>query len=141
MPTRKATATWDGAFQGGTGSFNGEAGTISGQYTAGSRFGDDPGTNPEELLAAAHASCFSMALALMLGRAGHEPRKIDTEAACSIEKDGEGFTITSMKLTTRGDVPGIDEAKFREVAEQAKAGCPVSRALEGVKIELDAALA
>ncbi len=139
MPIRKATATWQGGFKEGTGSFEGETGTIAGSFTAGSRFGDERGTNPEELLAAAHASCFSMALTLMLERAGHEPRRVATTAACSIDKVGEGFTITTIRLTSRVDVPGIDEAALQEIGNAAKEGCPVSRALTGVSIELDIA--
>lgn len=140
MPTRKAQAVWQGGLPKGTGRFEGEGGAIRGNYTAGSRFGEDPGTNPEELLAAAHASCFSMALAGILGRAGYEPSEITTDAACTVEKIGEGYTITTMRLSTRADVPGIDLEGFRELANQAKDGCPVSRALTGLKVELDASL-
>ena len=140
MPTRKASATWEGGLQNGKGSFQGESEAINGTYTAGSRFAEDKGTNPEELLAAAHASCFSMALAVQLERAGHPPRKVSTDAACTVERIGEGFTITTMKLSTRADVPGIDNALFQELATKAKEGCPVSRALTGVKVELEATL-
>jgi lipoyl-dependent peroxiredoxin len=141
MPTRNASATWEGGLRGGKGTFDGENGTIGGGYTAGSRFGEDVGTNPEELLAAAHASCFSMALAAQLEKAGHEPRSVRTDAACTVEQVGEGFTITTMRLTTRVEVPGIDDAAFQDIARGAKDGCPVSRALAGVTIELDASLA
>ena len=141
MPIRKANATWEGDFKDGKGSFDGETGTIAGSFTADSRFGDERGTNPEELLAAANASCFSMALTLMLNRAGHETRSVSTTAACSIDKVGDGFTITSMRLTSRVDAPGVDEATLREIGNAAKDGCPVSRALAGVKIELDIAAA
>jgi osmotically inducible protein OsmC len=141
MPTRKASATWEGGFKGGKGSFDGEGGTIGGTYTAGSRFDDsEKGTNPEELLAAAHASCFSMALAAQLGKAGYEPIRISTDAACTVEKVGEGFTITTMRLTSRAQVPGIDNNTFQEIAAGAKEGCPVSRALAGVKVDLEITL-
>ncbi|MQA91337.1 MAG: OsmC family peroxiredoxin [Gemmatimonas sp.] len=140
MPTRKASATWEGGFQAGSGSFKGESGAIDGAFTAGSRFSEEQGSNPEELLAAAHAACFSMAFSLQLDRAGHPPDRVHTDAACTIEKVGEGFEITTMKLTTRGKVPGIDAAEFQELANNAKEGCPVSKALSSVRIELDAAL-
>lgn len=140
MPTRKASATWEGGLQSGRGSFKGESGAIDGSYTAGSRFAEDPGSNPEELLAAAHAACFSMAFSLQLERAGHPPERVTTDAACTVERVGEGFQITTMKLTTRGRAPGIDPEKFQELANAAKEGCPVSRALAGVQIELDATL-
>ena len=140
MPTRKASATWEGGLRSGKGSFKGDAGTISGAYTAGSRFGEEQGTNPEELLAAAHASCYSMALSAQLEGAGHPPDRVQTTAACTVEKVGDGYTITTMRLTTRAKVPGIDAGKFQQLEYGAKDGCPVSRALAGVKIELDAAL-
>ena len=140
MPTRNATATWEGGLQSGKGSFEGESGAIQGSYSFGSRFGDAGGTNPEELLAAAEAACFSMALSLGLEKAGFAPERVSTRAACSIEKQGEGFTITTMRLRTRARVPGIDEARFREIAEGTKSGCPVSRALAGVEIQLEAEL-
>jgi osmotically inducible protein OsmC len=140
MPTRHASATWEGGFQNGKGSFQGESNAIHGSYSAGSRFGEAGGTNPEELLAAAQAACFSMAFALGLDKNGTPAERVHTEAACTIEKQGEGFTITTMKLKTRARVPGLDEAKFQELAEAARTGCPVARALTGVRIELDAAL-
>ncbi|MEX2582099.1 MAG: OsmC family peroxiredoxin [Gemmatimonadota bacterium] len=140
MPTRKASATWEGGLQAGKGSFKGESGAVDGAYTAGSRFAEDAGSNPEELLAAAHAACFSMALSLFIEKAGHSPQRVRTDAACTVEKVGEGFTITRMKLTTRAEVPGMDSAKFQEAANGAKEGCPVSRALTGLEVELDAAL-
>ena len=140
MPTRRASATWEGGLQGGKGSFEGESGAISGSYSFGSRFGDAGGTNPEELLAAAEAACFSMALSVGLEQAGTPATRVRTEAACTIEKGAEGFRITTLKLRVRAQVPGVDEAVFRQAAEGAKAGCPVSRALAGVEIEMDAAL-
>lgn len=140
MPTRNAEATWEGGLQGGNGSFKGESGAISGSYSFGSRFGDAGGTNPEELLAAAEAACFSMALSLGLEKAGFTPERVHTQAACSIEKEGDGFTITTMRLQTRARVQGIDDAQFQEIAQDTKSGCPVSRALKGVDIELQAEL-
>lgn len=140
MPTRKASAAWEGGMQ-GKGSFKGQTG-LGGSYSFGSRFQEAAGSNPEELLAAAEAACFSMALGLALEKAGTPATRIDTDAACTIDKVGAGFKITTMKLTVRGTVPKIDEAKFREIAEGAKAGCPVSTALKGnVQIDMDARLA
>jgi lipoyl-dependent peroxiredoxin len=140
MPTRNASAVWEGGLRNGKGSFSGEMGTASGEFTAGSRFGEGVGTNPEELLAAAHASCYSMAFSGQLEKAGHPPTRIQTDAACSVEKVGDGYTITTMRLKTRARVPGIDEETFIRLANVAKEGCPVSRALTGVTIELDAKL-
>ena len=105
-----------------------------------SRFETGAGTNPEELIAAAHASCYSMALSLMLTQAGHPPTRVETSAAVTIDKDGEGFTISQSALTTRGEVPGIDAAAFKTFADKAKQDCPVSKALSAVKITLDADL-
>ncbi len=141
MPTRKASASWEGGLKGGSGSFKSETGTIGGSYSAGSRFAEDQGSNPEELLAAAHAACFSMAFAVQLEARGHSPERVETDAACTVEKVGDGFTITTMRLKSRATVSGIDEAAFQEIANAAKEGCPVSRALAGVQIELDAQLA
>ena len=140
MPTRKASATWEGGLQSGKGNFKGESGGIAGSYSAGSRFAEDAGSNPEELLAAAHAACYSMALSVELEKAGKPPTRVSTDAACTVEKVGDGFSITTMKLTTRATVPGIDDAEFQKLANGAKEGCPVSRALAGVQIELDATL-
>ncbi|HEX8393591.1 MAG TPA: OsmC family peroxiredoxin [Longimicrobium sp.] len=140
MPTRKANATWEGGLQGGKGSFAGESGVISGGYSFGTRFGEAKGTNPEELLAAAEAACFSMALAVGLEQNGTPATRVHTDAACTIDKVDEGFKITTMKLQVRAVVPGIDAAKFQEVAQATKVGCPVSKALAGVDIQLDAQL-
>jgi osmotically inducible protein OsmC len=141
MPTRNASAVWEGGLQGGKGSFSGESGAIGGSYSFGSRFGTDKGTNPEELLAAADAACFSMALSAALERAGTPATRIETKAACTLEKVDGGFKITTMKLVTRGRVPNIDAATFQKAAEATKEGCIVSSALKGnVKFELDAAL-
>ena len=140
MPTRNASAVWEGGLKGGKGSFKGESGAIGSSYSFGSRFENAGGTNPEELLAAAEAACFSMALSAGLEKNGTPPTRVETRAACTVEKVGEGFKITTMKLDTRATVPNIDEAKFRQIAEATKSACPVSVALAGVKIELEAKL-
>jgi len=141
MPTRKASAVWEGGLRGGKGSFKAESGHVGGNYGFGSRFEQVPGSNPEELIAAAHAACLSMALSGGIERAGKVPTRIATEAACTVEKVGEGFKITRMKLVVRGKVPGMDQAAFAAAAEAAKEGCPVSGALKGnVAFELDAKL-
>lgn len=141
MPTRKASAAWEGGLQGGKGTFKGESGAINGNYSFGSRFQDAAGSNPEELLAAAHAACFSMALGLQLEKNGTPAKRVETNAACTVEKVGDGFKITTMKLTTRASVANVDAAKFQELAAAAKDGCPVSQALKGnLKVEMDAAL-
>lgn len=141
MPTRTAEAEWQGSVQQGSGMIKLGSGAFEGSYSFGSRFRDERGTNPEELIAAAHAGCFSMALALGLGQAGFTPRRIRTQAAAQIERVGEGFRITRIALDTEAEVPGIDAAKFREQAEAAKRDCPVSRALAGTEITLRARLA
>jgi lipoyl-dependent peroxiredoxin len=139
MPTRKANASWKGGLK-GQGDFRGQTG-LAGQYSASSRFENGSGSNPEELLAAAEASCFSMALAFALAKAGFEPTSVDTEADCSIEKQGEGWKITRIVLRTRAAVPNVDPAKFQSIAEATKEGCPVSTALKGnVQLDLDAQL-
>jgi osmotically inducible protein OsmC len=140
MPTRNASAVWEGGLQQGKGRFDGESGAIGGDYSFGSRFGDAGGTNPEELLAAAEAACFSMALAVGLEQAGHTATRVETKAACTVAKVEGGFAITTMKLNVRAVVPGIDDAKFQEIAAGTKTGCPVSKALAGVEITMDATL-
>ena len=138
MPTRTASAQWQGGLKGGSGSFKGQTG-LGGSYSFGSRFQDAIGSNPEELLAAAEAACFSMALSGGLEKEGFAPTSVSTQAACTVEKVGEGFKITTMKLTVTAVVPGIDDAKFQAIASATKEGCPVSSALKGnVKIELTA---
>ena len=140
MPTRTATAQWKGGLKGGNGSFKGQTG-LGGSYSFGSRFEDAVGSNPEELLAAAEAACFSMALSGGLEKAGFAPTSVDTSAACTVEKVGEGFKITTMNLTVTAVVPGIDDAKFQAIAAATKEGCPVSSALKGnVQIGLTASL-
>jgi lipoyl-dependent peroxiredoxin len=139
MPKRKAQARWKGSLQEGNGTMRMATGAYEGPYSFQSRFEEGEGTNPEELIAAAHAGCFSMALSGELGRAGHEPESVETEATVHIEKQDGGFGITRIELATRGRVPGIDEDEFRRHAEAAKENCPVSQAL-AVDILLDATL-
>ena len=140
MPTRSASATWSGDLKTGNGNFKGASGAIQGSYSFGTRFEAAPGTNPEELIGAAHASCFSMALAAGLGKNGFKPESVATTAAVSIEKVGEGFKITRIELDNESSVPGIDDAAFQDQARKAKEGCPVSQALGGVEITLNARL-
>jgi osmotically inducible protein OsmC len=116
------------------------SGAFEGRYSFKSRFENEKGTNPEELIAAAHAGCFSMALSLMLGQGGFTARRIHTTAKAYIEKVGEGFKITHIDLDTEADIPGIDEKRFHEKTEAAKRDCPVSQALAGTKINLNARL-
>lgn len=141
MPVRKASAVWNGELKGGSGTMKLGSGAFEGSYSFGTRFEETPGTNPEELIAAAHAGCFSMALAAGLGRAGYSPESVRTSATAHLEKGDAGFAITRIELDTEASVPGIDDAAFQEQAQAAKAGCPVSRALAGVEISLNARLA
>ena len=141
MPVRKANAVWEGSLREGHGTVKLGSGAYEGQYSFGSRFEEGTGTNPEELIGAAHAGCFSMALCAGLGRAGFTPTRIATTAKVHLEKVGEGFKITKMDLTVTATVPGIDDAKFQQVAAATKEGCPVSGALKGnVQIDLKATL-
>ncbi|MEE8138994.1 MAG: OsmC family protein [Thermoanaerobaculia bacterium] len=140
MPVRTAEAAWSGTLKEGSGMMRLGSGAYEGGYSFGSRFEEASGTNPEELIAAAHAGCFSMALSAGLGRSGHDVTRIQTSAKAHLEKVGEGFQITRIELKTEGEVPGIDEATFLEHAEGAKANCPVSKALAGVEISLEAKL-
>jgi lipoyl-dependent peroxiredoxin len=141
MPKRTASANWDGSLQEGSGTMRMASGAYEGPYSFQSRFEEGDGTNPEELIAAAHAGCFSMALSAGLGQAGHNPESVDTEATVQIDQVGDGFAITRIQLRTRATVPGIDEDEFQRQAEAAKEGCPVSKALGGVdSIDLEAEL-
>jgi osmotically inducible protein OsmC len=140
MPVRNAHAQWQGSLQEGQGTMALGSGAFEGNYSYTSRMEDGAGTNPEELIGAAHAGCFSMALSLILGNEGHEPESIDTDAKVRFDKQGDGFAITSIALTTRGRVPGIDEDEFKRLADVAKENCPVSQALRAVDITLDATL-
>jgi osmotically inducible protein OsmC len=142
MTTSSATATWEGGLRAGRGRFDGKSGVIQGSYSFPTRFEGAQGTNPEELIAAAHASCLSMALSGILEKAGSSPTRITTTASATIDEVGGGFKITRMRLEVRGEVPVMDQAAFAKAAEAAKEGCPVSQALKGnVAFELDARLA
>jgi osmotically inducible protein OsmC len=141
MSISKASATWDGGFKDGKGVMK-PANGADVPFTAGTRFEGQKGSNPEELIGAALAGCFSMALSVGLGKAGATPKSIRTSADVKLEKVGEGFEITGIALTCEASVDGIDEAKFKEIAEATKKGCPVSKALAAVKsVTLDAKLA
>ena len=140
MPVRNSSATWNGDLFKGKGTVKLGSGAYEGQYNFSSRFESGTGTNPEELLAAAEAACFSMALAVGLEKAGHTATSVRTQAACTIDKVGEGFKITTMRLRVTANVPGIDEGKFQEIAAATKTGCPVSQALAGVDIQMEATL-
>jgi osmotically inducible protein OsmC len=140
MPVRNAEAKWNGGIMDGSGTMKLGSGAYEGAYSFKSRMEDGAGTNPEELLGAAHAGCFSMAFSVALGKAGFEPKNINTKAAVRFDKVGEGFAITKIDLTTEAEIPEIDDAKFQELAKAAKEGCPVSKALAGTEINLKASL-
>jgi|ERR1051325_3540586 osmotically inducible protein OsmC len=140
MPIRSSSATWTGDLKGGSGKTKLGSGAFEGQYNFGSRFESGTGTNPEELIAAAHASCYSMALSAGLGKNGFAPQRVSTTAKVSIDKVDAGFKITKIQLESQAVVPNIDEAKFQEIANATKTGCPVSGALSAVPIELQAKL-
>ena len=141
MPTRKAEAEWKGNLAEGSGRLKVGSGAFEGPYSFKSRFEEgQSATNPEELIGAAHAGCFTMALIAQLSRAGITPTRIHTGARVSLEKVGEGFSITKIELETEGNIPGIDEATFQKHALDAKQGCPVSKALAGTEIHLNAKL-
>jgi len=141
MTTSRASAVWEGKLRDGKGTFKAGSGAFGGSYSFRTRFEGAAGTNPEELIAAAHAACLSMALSAGLEQAGTPATLIETTAACTIDKVGDGFKITTMDLKVRGKVPGIDQPKFQQAAEAAKNGCPVSGALRGnVTVKLDAKL-
>lgn len=141
MPVRNANAVWEGDLKTGGGVMKLGSGAYEGKYSFGSRFEENPGTNPEELIAAAHAGCFSMALTAALCRAGFAPRRVTTAARAHLEITDAGPAITRVELDTQADVPDIDDATFQEHAAGAKANCPVSKALAGVDIRLTARLA
>lgn len=138
MPTRDATATWTGPFNEGTGSL--KYGSLENPYSAKSRFEDGPGTNPEELLGAAHAGCYAMALNARLFRNGFEPKRVSATAKVHLTKDDTGFSISKIDLVVEAEVPGIDNAVFQEHAAATKDTCIVSRALSAVPMTLDAKL-
>jgi lipoyl-dependent peroxiredoxin len=142
MPKRTANAVWEGSLTEGSGTMRMASGAYEGPYSFQSRFEEGDGTNPEELIAAAHAGCFSMALSAELGRAGHDPQSVETEAIVHLDKEGDGFAIKRIELRSSARVPGISDEEFQQIAEGAKKGCPVSQALAAVEsIELDAKLA
>jgi len=143
MPERTGEAAWEGDLREGTGTVSLGSGAYSGPYSYASRFEDaagTPGTNPEELIAAAHAACFSMALSAGLAGGGHVATRVHTTARVRLERKEAGFAITRIDLRCEAEVPGIDEEAFRKEAETAKANCPVSKALAGTEITLDASL-
>ena len=141
MPKRTADARWEGSLQDGSGTMKMASGAYEGPYSFQSRFEEGDGTNPEELIAAAHAGCFSMALSGELGKAGHEVESVETEATVHLEKVEEGFAIKRIVLRTRVSATGLDDSDFQTAAEAAKEGCPVSQALGAVEsIELEAEL-
>jgi osmotically inducible protein OsmC len=141
MPVRKASAVWEGNLREGKGAMKLGSGAFEGAYSFGTRFEEMPGTNPEELIGAAHAGCFSMAFSAGAGRAGFTPEYVRTAANVVLEKVGEGFKITKIELNMEAKVPGLDAAKFNEIAEATKTGCPVSQALAAVdEIVLNAKL-
>jgi osmotically inducible protein OsmC len=137
MTTRTATARYDGFGKDGKGHLTTQSGVLTDQpYGFGTRFGDEPGTNPEELAAAAHAGCFTMALSFALAGAGYSAGTLETKAAITLDKDGSGFKITSSALTLTAKVDGIEESEFARIAEGAKANCPISRLFD-TEITLD----
>jgi len=140
MANRASEAVWGGNLKEGRGTMRLGSGAFEGEYSFVSRFEDGAGTNPEELIAAAHAGCFSMALSHILAEAGFEPERVKTQATVSLEPEGDGFTITRIRLDMEARVPGIDEDTFQEHARDAKRNCPVSKALAGPEITLQAKL-
>ena len=140
MPVRTSNAAWEGGLKDGKGTVALGSGAFEGQYSFGSRFEEGTGTNPEELIAAAHAGCFSMALAAGLERAGHRADRVATTARVRLEKQEAGFAITVIDLDCEARVPGLDNETFQDHARQAKEGCPVSKALAAVEIRLEARL-
>jgi osmotically inducible protein OsmC len=139
MATRTAEAVWKGNLKEGEGQVH--FGTFQAPYSFTSRFENGQGTNPEEMIAAAHASCFSMALSHGLSQAGHQPVEVRTTAKVYLEKTPQGFAIPKIELDTRANVPGIDDAAFQKQADEAKNNCPVSKLLKGAQISLKATLA
>ena len=142
MPARTANARWEGGLRDGKGNMRLGGGAFEGQYSFSSRFEEGVGTNPEELIAAAHAGCFSMAFSGGLEKAGFSPNSVETEAKVHLSPaDGVGFRISSIDLVTNADVPNIEEDAFQQAAQAAKEGCPVSKALAAVEITVNATLA
>ncbi len=140
MPVRKSSAKWNGDLKSGSGTMKLGGGAWEGQYSFSSRFEEGAGTNPEELIAAAHAGCFSMALSNILAGAGHTPKSVRTTASAHLEVGDDGPAIARIELVTEAEVPGIEKEEFLKHAEAAKAGCPVSKVLAAAEISLDATL-
>ncbi len=140
MPVWKANAEWKGNLAKGRGEVSSGSGALKGSYTAASRFEDGEGTNPDELLGAALASCFSMALSNGLAKAGHEPRSVRTEASVHLDKVEGGFRISRIDLDCQADVPGADDDTFQKHVREAKEGCPISQALQALEIRAEARL-
>jgi len=142
MPARTANARWEGGLRDGKGNMRLGGGAFEGQYSFSSRFEEGVGTNPEELIAAAHAGCFSMAFSGALEKTGFSPNSVETEAKVHLSPaDGGGFRISRIDLVTNADVPGIEDGAFQQAAQAAKEGCPVSKALAAVEITVNATLA
>ncbi|MEQ9441315.1 MAG: OsmC family protein [Cyclobacteriaceae bacterium] len=141
MAVRKSNAQWQGGLKDGKGNLSLGSGAFEGNYSFQSRFEEGNGTNPEELIAAAHAGCYSMALSAALEKAGFQPEYVKTEARVHLSKDGEGFAINKIDLVTEAKIPDISEDDFQQQAKGAKENCPVSKALTGPEITLDATLA
>lgn len=137
---RTAEARWDGELKSGKGNIKLGSGAYEGPYSFGTRFESSPGTNPEELIGAGLAACYSMALAATLGKSGHPAKRVESKATVHLDKVGEGFGITRIELKTRGQVPGISEEEFKKVAEQTGKSCIIARALGAVPISVDASL-
>jgi osmotically inducible protein OsmC len=140
MAVRTANAEWVGALQNGSGKMAFGSGAFEGQFSYKSRFEEGEGTNPEELIGAAHAGCFSMSLANVVATAGHDPQRVETTARVHLEPQDEGPAITRIELVTEAEVPGIEDDEFQQHAQTAKENCPVSKALAGVEISVDAKL-
>lgn len=140
MAVRSASAQWNGSLKDGSGTMRLASGAYEGAYSFASRFEEGTGTNPEELIGAAHAGCFSMALSGALGRAGHDPVRVTTTAKVHLEKVDDAQTITRIELISEVEAPGLDDAQFQEIADGAKRNCPVSRLLAAAEISLHATL-
>ena len=140
MAIRTGTGIWEGNLRDGKGSLKVGSGAYEGAYSFGSRFEETSGTNPEELVAAAHAACYSMALSHGLDQAGHTAKRVTTRAVVHLEKGNDGFSITRIELDVDAEVPGIDEAMFQELANKTKTDCPISKALAATSISLKAKL-
>lgn len=140
MPVRHAEAVWEGSLREGHGTMKMGSGAFQGAYSFASRFESGGGTNPEELLGAAHAGCFSMAFSGELGRAGYTPERIHTTASVHLEKGDEGFKVTRVGLECQASIPGIDDEEFQKLGENAKVNCPVSQLFKGAEITLNARL-